>query len=131
MAHRRIPLFVRVLIGVGLGALVGIVFGKGEILLGATAADLGALGLLVIRVLRLLAVPLVLFAVLDALVRTEVSARMGGRLIVICLVNASIAFAIGLTLMNALEPGATWRDRRDELTALHPAAPKQAPPGVT
>jgi Na+/H+-dicarboxylate symporter len=132
MAGRRIPLFARVLIGVALGALVGIGFGKGEIALGVTAADLGTLGLLVIRVLRLLAVPLVLFAVLDALVRTEVSARMGGRLIVICLVNVSIAFAIGLTLMNTLEPGATWRGRGDELTAsLQLEAPKHAPPGVT
>jgi len=130
--RRRIPLFARVLPGVGLGALLGIVFGRREILLGVTAADLGTLGLLVIRVLRLLAVPLVLFAVLDAIVRTEVSARMGGRLIVICLFNVSVAFAIGLTLMNVLEPGDTWRGHLDELTAsLHLEGPKQAPPGVS
>src|SRR5689334_3763662 len=105
MAPRRLPLFAKVLIGVALGALVGIAFGKGEIVLGLTVADLGTLGLLVVRVLRMLAVPLVMFAVLDAIVRTEVSARMGGRLIVICLVNVSVAFAIGLTIMNTLEPG--------------------------
>jgi len=129
---RHIPLFARVLIGVVLGVLVGIAFGKGEIVLGVTAADLGTLGLLVIRVLRLLAVPLVLFAVLDAIVRTEVSARMGGRLIVICIVNVSVAFAIGLSLMNALEPGHTWRGHLDELTAsLQLDAPKHAPPGVS
>lgn len=128
MARRRLPLFAKVLIGVALGALIGIAFGKGEIALGLTASDLGMLGLLVVRVLRMLAVPLVLFAVLDAIVRTEVSARMGGRLIVICLVNVSVAFAIGLTIMNTLEPGATWHGRLDELTsALHLEAPKKAP----
>jgi Na+/H+-dicarboxylate symporter len=131
-AHRRVPLFVRVLIGVGLGALVGIAFGKGEIALGMTTADLGTIGLLVVRVLRMLAVPLVMFAVLDAIVRTEVSARMGARLIVICLVNVSIAFTIGLTIMNVLEPGHTWRGHLEEITSsLQLEAPKHAPPGVS
>jgi DAACS family dicarboxylate/amino acid:cation (Na+ or H+) symporter len=132
MALRHVPLFARVLFGVALGALVGIVFGAGEIALGATTADLGVLGLLVIRVLRLLAVPLVLFAVLDAIVRTEVSARMGGRLIVICLFNVSVAFAIGLTLMNLLEPGNAWHGHIGALTSsLHLEQPKQAPPGAS
>lgn len=133
MARRHLPLFVRVLIGVALGAVVGVVFGTDEIALDLTTTDLGALGVLVVRVLRMLAVPLVLFAVLDALVRTEVSGRMGGRLIVICLFNVSVAFTIGLTIMNTLEPGHTWTGHVEELIeAMPPAegAPK-APPGVT
>jgi DAACS family dicarboxylate/amino acid:cation (Na+ or H+) symporter len=132
MGFRYVPLFARVLIGVALGAFVGVAFGTGEIVLGATTADLGALGLLVIRVLRMLAVPLVLFAVLDAIVRTEISGRMGGRLIVICMFNVSVAFAIGLALMNTIEPGNAWHGQLDELTgSLALEAPKQAPPGVT
>jgi Na+/H+-dicarboxylate symporter len=120
MGQRRVPLFVRVLIGVALGALVGILFGKDDIAFGLTTADLGALGLLVVRMLRMLAVPLVLFAVLDALVRTEISVRMGGRLIVICVFNVSVAFAIGLTIMNLLEPGTSWQGHIEELTtAVH------------
>jgi DAACS family dicarboxylate/amino acid:cation (Na+ or H+) symporter len=132
MAGRHLPLFARVLIGVALGVLVGVAFGRGEILFGVTTSDLGVLGLLVIRVLRMLAVPLVAFAVLDAIVRTEVSARMGGRLIVICMFNVSIAFAIGLTIMNVLEPGNTWYGRIGELTSgLDLESPKKAPPGVS
>jgi Na+/H+-dicarboxylate symporter len=132
MAPRHVPLFARVLIGVALGVFVGMAFGAGEIALGVTTADLGVLGMLVIRVLRMLAVPLVLFAVLDALVRTEVSARMGGRLIVICMFNVSVAFAIGLTIMNVLEPGNTWYGHIDELTSgLALEQPKHAPPGVS
>jgi DAACS family dicarboxylate/amino acid:cation (Na+ or H+) symporter len=132
MAPRHVPLFARVLIGVALGAFVGMAFGTGDIVFGATTADLGVLGLLVIRVLRVLAVPLVMFAVLDAIVRTEVSARMGGRLIVICMFNVSVAFAIGLTIMNVLEPGNTWFGHIDELTSgLLLEQPKQAPPGVS
>lgn len=132
MARRHVPLFVKVLLGVALGAAVGVAFGKGDIVLGVTAADLGTLGLLVVRVLRVLAVPLVLFAVLDAIVRTEVSARMGVRLIVICLINVSVAFAIGLTIMNVLEPGHVWRGHLDELMrSLTLEAPRHAPAGVS
>lgn len=132
MGQRRVPLFVRVLIGVALGALVGLVFGKGDIALGVTTADLGSLGLLVVRMLRMLAVPLVLFAVLDAIVRTEISARMGGRLIVICVFNVSVAFAIGLTIMNLLEPGTTWQGRIGELTAaVHPEGGKHGSASVS
>jgi Na+/H+-dicarboxylate symporter len=133
MALRHTPLFVRVLIGVALGALVGIAFGTGEIPpLGLTTADLGALGLLVIRILRMLAVPLVLFAVLDAILRTDISARMGGRLIVICLFNVSVAFAIGLTLMNTIQPGNLWYGHLDELlSALRLEEVRQAPAGVS
>jgi len=123
----RLPLYVRVLIGVGLGIAVGAAFGAYEF-----TDDLGALGLLVIRALKMLAVPLVFFAVIDAIIRTEVSFRMGGRLIVICLINVTVAFAIGLTLMNLFHPGDAWQGHIGELTGrpgLH--AVKQAPPGTT
>ena len=78
---------------------------------------IGRLGLLVVRVLKMLAVPLVALAILDAIVRTEVTARMGLRLIAICMVNVSVAFTIGLTLMNTLAPGEAWRGHIGELTA--------------
>ena len=52
--------------------------------------------------------PLILFAILDAFLRVEISARRGGWLVLICLVNVSVAFAIGLTLLNTLRPGDKW-----------------------
>jgi DAACS family dicarboxylate/amino acid:cation (Na+ or H+) symporter len=127
----KLPLVARVLIGVALGAIAGVLFGRGEIVLGLTTNDLGALGLLVVRLLRMLAVPLVLFAVLDAIARTDVSGRMGLRLVVICLVNVSVAFAIGLTLMNAIEPGAAWQGRLAELTGQDLTGPKRPPADAT
>src|SRR5262249_5486986 len=123
----RLPLYVRVLVGVGLGIAVGAAFGAYEF-----TNDLGDLGLLVVRALKMLAVPLVFFAVIDAIVRTEVSFRMGGRLIIICLINVTVAFAIGLTLMNLFHPGDAWQGHIGELTGrpgLH--AVKQAPAGTT
>jgi DAACS family dicarboxylate/amino acid:cation (Na+ or H+) symporter len=44
--------------------------------------------------------------------------------------NVSVAFAIGLTLMNTFEPGTSWQGRLGELTAdpgLGLEAPRQAP----
>ncbi len=91
--------------GVTFGSVLGVVFGKEPFLLGAGNEQLGDLGLLVIRLLKALAVPLVLFAILDAFLTTKLSARAGLKLLLICGVNVSVAFGIGLTLMNVLEPG--------------------------
>jgi DAACS family dicarboxylate/amino acid:cation (Na+ or H+) symporter len=111
------PLYLRILLGVALGTLMGVTFGEGPILLGLTNRHLGDLGLLVIRLLKALAVPLIFFAILDAFARTRISARQGGKMILICLLNVSVAFTIGLTLMNTFHPGNAWRGRFGELTA--------------
>jgi Na+/H+-dicarboxylate symporter len=111
------PLYVRILIGVALGAALGLAFGDGPILLGLHNRHLGELGLLVVRLLKALAVPLIFFAILDAFARTEFSARRGGKMVLICLVNVSVAFLIGLTLMNTWRPGEAWRGHFEELAA--------------
>jgi Na+/H+-dicarboxylate symporter len=127
-----LPLYVRVMLGVALGVMCGLLFGTGEIIAGATTEHFSQLGILVIRMLKMLAVPLVLFAILDAIARTDVSARMGFRLIVICLFNVSIAFTIGLVLMNTLHPGDAWQGRIAEITGLDGLEKlKQAPTGTT
>jgi DAACS family dicarboxylate/amino acid:cation (Na+ or H+) symporter len=122
------PLYLRILVGVALGAALGVGFGDEAIVLGLRNRHLGDLGMLVIRLLKALAVPLIFFAILDAFVRTEISARKGGRMVLICLVNVSVAFVIGLTLMNTWRPGEAWRGRFAELlgavtTEATPAAP--------
>ncbi|WP_133717644.1 dicarboxylate/amino acid:cation symporter [Methylocaldum gracile] len=117
MKAKRWPLSIRVLIGVALGALLGVVGGDEAYLWGLRNDHLGQLGMLVIRLLKALAVPLILFAILDAFARTHISARSGGRLVTICLINVSVACMIGLLLMNAIEPGLAWQDRIEQLTA--------------
>lgn len=114
--HGRFPLYLRVLTGVVLGAVFGLLFGLEPIVFRLGNEDLGELGMLVIRLLKALAVPLVLFAILDALLRTRIGSRQIGRLILICLVNVTVAILIGLTLMNALRPGDRWRNRFPALT---------------
>ncbi|HEU4753390.1 MAG TPA: cation:dicarboxylase symporter family transporter, partial [Armatimonadota bacterium] len=133
-ARRRagIPLYARVLIGVVLGVLLGRLMGTGT-LLGVRAEDLGQLGMLVIRLLKALAVPLILFAILDAFLRTRISARRGGKMILICLANVSVAFLIGLTLMNTLHPGRAWRGHLEQMAGelKRPAVSATAPTSAT
>ncbi len=124
--RKRWPLSARVLIAVILGTLLGIWGGTEPYLFRLDNGDLGQLGLLVIRLLKALAVPLILFAILDAFLRVPITARAGGRLVAVCLVNVSVAFAIGLTLINILEPGAAWRGRLEQLAAKV-AAPGEPP----
>ncbi|MEW6280504.1 MAG: dicarboxylate/amino acid:cation symporter [Candidatus Eremiobacterota bacterium] len=125
--RRPFPLYQRVLLGVTLGATLGVALHDH-----GWVRELDQVGVLVIRLLKALATPLILFAILDAFLRTRVSARQGGRLIAICLFNVSVAFALGLFLMNTLQPGLAWRDHLKELMAEVPAAElKRAPEGTS
>ncbi len=107
MPTRRkiLPLYVQVLIAVGLGTGLGVAFGPESYWFGLKNEHLGQIGMLVVRLLKALAAPLILFAILDGFVRTDLSARHGVRLLKICLLNAGVAMIIGLTLMNTLQPG--------------------------
>lgn len=113
----QLPLYARVLIGVILGVGFGVIFKNEPYLLGLKNEDLGQLGVLVIRLLKALAIPLILFAILDAFIRTDITVRHGGRLLLICLINVSVAMGIGLTIMNTLEPGKQWSGKLEEMVA--------------
>src|SRR5689334_6762771 len=118
----HLPLGVRVLIGVVLGAALGVAF-KREPWIGPYGnEDLGALGLLVIRLLKALATPLILLAVLDSFLTTAIGPKTFGRFIAICLTNISVAMTIGLTILNAFHPGVVWRGHIEEMTG-HIVAP--------
>src|SRR3954468_7880349 len=97
-ARFRIPLVARILLAMVLGAVVGV-------WLGPRAARLGLIGQAIIDMVRALAAPLLLFAILDAFLRTHVRARSGAIMVAIALTNAAIAIVIGLTLSNVLKPG--------------------------
>jgi Na+/H+-dicarboxylate symporter len=116
-ASCRWPLSLRVLIAVALGVLLGAWSRASPLPLGLDCQQLGQLGMLVIRLMKALAVPLILFAILDAFTHAPIAARSGARLAAICLFNASVAFTIGLVLMNTLEPGRAWQGHLEQLAA--------------
>lgn len=98
-----------------IGVILGVTGGTQAYFLNLDNSDLGKIGMLVIRLLKALAVPLILFSILDAFIQTPIAARSGLRLIVICLCNVSVAFVIGLSLMNSLKPGIPWRAHVEHL----------------
>jgi DAACS family dicarboxylate/amino acid:cation (Na+ or H+) symporter len=95
---RRVPLYLQII----LGMFVGGALGAG---LGTRAAPLGELGKLVIQLIKAVATPLVFFAIVNAILRTELKGRAGVRMLVLATINASIALTIGLVLANVLHPG--------------------------
>lgn len=128
MQKRRVPLYAQVLIGVLTGVTLGAVFRGEPWLFGLSNADLGPLGMLVIRLLKALATPLIFVAILDAFLKTNVSAKSGLRLGLVCLFNVSVAMVIGLTLMDFIRPGALWVGHLD---ALGLAVGARAPAATT
>jgi Na+/H+-dicarboxylate symporter len=122
-----VPLYQQVLIGVACGALLGAVFGQEPYLGGLRNEHLGWLGMLVVKLLKTLAIPLIFFAILDAFIRTNLPLRQGARLLAICLVNVSVAMTIGLVIMNTWKPGLSWYGHVDELLHLVPGSEPTAP----
>jgi DAACS family dicarboxylate/amino acid:cation (Na+ or H+) symporter len=104
---------VQIIIGMVLGGIVGP-------LLGAKAAPLGELGKLVIQLIKAVATPLVFFAIVNAILRTEIKGRAGARMLVLAGINASIALTIGLVLANVFHPG----------RSLQAVAPASAAPQI-
>jgi Na+/H+-dicarboxylate symporter len=120
------PLYLQVLIAVTCGVVLGATFGQEPYLGGLRNEDLGQLGLLVVTLLKILAIPLIFFAILDAFIRTNLPLRQGAKLLVICLVNVSVAMTIGLVIMNSWQPGLVWFGHVDELLHLVPGSTQSA-----
>lgn len=74
--------------------------------LGPKAAPLGELGKLVITLIKTAAAPLLFLAIVQAIVKTEVSAKDGARMVGVATFNAALALALGLSLSNLFKPGA-------------------------
>lgn len=94
----RFPMVARIIAGIVVGIIVGEMFGR-------KAAPLQQIGSVILDMIKGLAGPLLLFAVLDAFLKTRVQARSAGWMVSISLVNATIAIVVGLTLSNTLHPG--------------------------
>lgn len=114
------PLYAQVLVAVICGATLGVVFGQEPYLNGLRNEQLGKLGLWVVWLLKTLAVPLIVFAIMDSLLRASLPLRQGAKLIAICLVNVSVAMLIGLTIMNLWQPGKSWQGHVEELLHVIP-----------
>jgi DAACS family dicarboxylate/amino acid:cation (Na+ or H+) symporter len=78
---------------------------------------------LVLRVLGALAPPLILLAIVQALMRAQIAGRQAFRLVTLLLLNTLVAILIGLTVANLVQPG-KW----SQLSARTPQAAAKAGP---
>ena len=97
-ARPRVPLLAQLLFALVVGGLVG----RG---LGARAAILGEVAQLFIALLKLLATPLVFFAIVDTIIATQVPLKRALILLPASAINALVAAAIALGLGHALPLG--------------------------
>lgn len=96
---RAIPLYLRIIAGVALGLFAGVA-------LGADAAPLAMPAKLVLRVLGALAPPLILLAIVQALMRAHLGGGEAWRLVSLLLTNTIVAIGVGLLVANIVQPGA-------------------------
>ncbi|HEX3725771.1 MAG TPA: dicarboxylate/amino acid:cation symporter [Pirellulales bacterium] len=92
------PLYWRILAAVVLGLIVGV-------LCGPSAAPLEVPSKLVLRLLGALASPLILLAIVQALLRTKLAGRQALRLVGLLVLNTLVAITIGLVVANVIQPG--------------------------
>jgi Na+/H+-dicarboxylate symporter len=86
---------------------VGLVAGP---LLGESATPLGEIGKLVIQLIKAVATPLLFFAIVNAILKTQLEAKGALRMLGAATLNATLALVIGLGLSNLLEPGAHLKE---------------------
>lgn len=94
------PLYLRILGGMVLGAIVGVIFGE-------QVAAFAIPSKLVLRVLGALAPALILFAIIQALLKTTFEKGTAPKLIRLLLLNTLVAICVGLLVANVIQPG-TW-----------------------
>ncbi len=93
-----LPLYAWVILAVVVAIPVGLFWGE-------RATSLEILPKLILRALTALAAPLVVLAILSAIVTNEVKGRVGGLMMVFYLINTIVAMLIGLSLSNTIRPG--------------------------
>jgi Na+/H+-dicarboxylate symporter len=98
----RIPFAVKIVAAM----LLGVIAGEW---LGMKAAPLSQFGSVILDLIKGLAGPLLLFAILDAFLRTELNPKSGWLMIGISAFNATLAIAIGLSISNLIRPGLSLR----------------------
>lgn len=112
----------QIIIGLFLGLFWGL-FASSLGLSTFTTNYIKPLGSIFVRMLELIAVPLVLASLVSgvaSLSDIRKLSRMGGKTILIYLITTVIAITIGLTIVNLLEPGASLpQDTREQLTASY------------
>ena len=95
---QRLPLYVRTLAGMALGALLGVFWPHAaEVFKEPSKALMG--------LVQMLAAPVAFFAITHALAGAKIEKGKAPRLIILLATNTCVAILIGMTVANTLQPG--------------------------
>jgi Na+/H+-dicarboxylate symporter len=97
--YARIPLYVKIVVGLILGIIVGKAIGP------KADQHLRPIATAVLQLLTLLATPLVFIAVVHALVKAATTGRSAMRLAWLLFSNTTVAILVGLLVANTIRPG--------------------------
>lgn len=110
-------LTLRIVVGLAFGVIVGLVAG-------VRVAPLGELGKIVITLIKAAATPLLFLFILRSILTTEITGRLGARLLRIVGINALCALAIGIGISQFFRAG-------ESLRGLHPPPAESTGPART
>ncbi len=88
-----------ILVGIAAGIVVGLLLGK------ENSAPLGNIGKFYITLIKAVAAPLLFFAILDAIITSDVKILQAKRFLGVIAVNTILATVIGMGLANLIQPG--------------------------
>src|SRR4051794_39118595 len=97
--YARIPLYVKIVIALVLGVIAG------ELLPTRWAGKLDIPARMMLQFLGAVAPPLILVAVMKALITARVKGRLAGKMFFLLALNTVVAILVGLLVANVLRPG--------------------------
>ncbi len=115
--NRTYPLYLKILIGMLLGVLFGIIAIHLS-LVNFTKDWVSPLGEIFIRLLKLIAIPLILVSLIKGvsdLKDTSRLSRMGLKTIALYIASTVIAITIGLSLVSLIKPGNFFPEEQQEI----------------
>src|SRR6478735_7279195 len=98
-SYGTVPLDATILVAVLLGVGVGLLVNQ------AWAVRLNQPAVIILRLLGAIAPPLILVAVIRALMTANVRGKLAARLFFLLILNTLVAVIIGLTVANIIRPG--------------------------
>ena len=96
---RRVPLYLQIVVALALGVIVGMFLSPER----AVRFDIPAR--LILRLLGAIAPPLILVAVMRALISAKVQGRRAGKMFYLLVLNTLVAIFVGLLVANVIRPG--------------------------
>ena len=103
--YRRMPLYLKIVFGLALGVVAGVLIQRYAADPQAISKKINVPAMLILRMLGAIAPPLILVAVMRALLSATVKGRLAGKMFFLLVLNTVVAILIGLLVANVIRPG--------------------------